>query len=264
MNNIISIDCFQIDVNSEGVAHVVFSRPPVNAISLSVYQAIGDLVTYLENRNDIRVVILTASEKSRCWCGGADLNDFKGMNKALRKQRYAFINSQLPRFFALKQPVIAAINGDAIGIGFIWAGLCDLRIASEDAHFACPEIQFGLIAGGGGLMSMLKFPEAKMREMLYTGMKFSARDLEPTGFFNYVVPADQIQSKALAIAKKIASHAPEVLFKRKLASNRLENRNWMDAYLDAQALSADLVELDSSQQGVESFFTQPRETNKDQ
>ena len=68
------------------------------------------------------------------------MNDFVGINVAGRKQRYAFINAQLPRFHAMDRPVIAAINGAAIGIGMILAGLCDLRFAAEEACFACPEI----------------------------------------------------------------------------------------------------------------------------
>ena len=181
------IGSLHLSVSEQGVGTVVFSRPPVNSVSLSVYEDIGRLVEHVQQSEQIRVLILTAPESSRAWCGGADLKDFVGMDTAKRKERYAFINERLPGFYQLDRPVIAAINGHAIGIGFILAGLCDLRIASNKALFACPEIDYGLVAGGAGLMALLKMPEAKVREMLYTGRKFSAGELESTGFFNAVV-----------------------------------------------------------------------------
>src|SRR5690606_26319757 len=160
-----------------GVAEVVFSRPPVNSVSLSVYENIGELADFIADDKRIRVVILTAPDDARAWCGGADLNDFVGMDTAKRKERYQFINEQVPKFYHLDRPVIAAINSHAIGIGMVWAGLCDMRVAAENAMFAVPEINYGLVGGGAGLFSMLKMPEAKVREMLFTGRKYSAREL---------------------------------------------------------------------------------------
>lgn len=66
----------------------------------------------------------------------------------------------------------------------ILAGLCDMRVAAEDAAFACPEIDYGLVAGDAGLFSLINMPEGKVREMLFTGARFTARELEATGFFN--------------------------------------------------------------------------------
>jgi enoyl-CoA hydratase/carnithine racemase len=254
MELISTIGVFEISLDPMGIALVVFSRPPVNAVSLSVYEDIGKLADLLENDGRIKVVILTSPESSRCWCGGADLNDFVGMDADKRRQRYQFINEQLPRFYHLSKPVIAALNGHAIGIGMIWAGLCDLRIAAEDAMLACPEIKFGLVAGGGGVFSMLKIPEAKMREMLYTGKKFSARELESTGFFNYVLPRDQVRERAMSLAEEIAQQSLPAVQARKQASNSLEGLTWMEAYLEAQRLSAGLVENKDSQEGVQAFL----------
>jgi enoyl-CoA hydratase len=78
------------------------------------------------------------------------------MDTARRKERYAFINERVPGFYRLDRPVIAAINGHAIGIGMILAALCDMRVAAADVVFACPEIDYGLVAGGAGLFALLK------------------------------------------------------------------------------------------------------------
>jgi enoyl-CoA hydratase/carnithine racemase len=260
----LTIGSFEIDVADAGVATVVFSRPPVNAVSLSVYEDIGKLVDMIEAETRIRAVVLTAPETSRAWCGGADLNDFVGMDPERRKERYRFINAQVPRFYRLDRPVIAAINGAAIGIGMVLAGLCDMRVAAEDARFACPEIDYGLVGGGAGLFGMLKFPEAKVRELLFTGRKFTARELEPTGFFNYVLPRAEVLPRSLEIARTIAQKSLPSIRARKIASVALEGRSWIEAYLDAQALSAKLAAGADSGEGVRAFLEhrRPSYTNR--
>lgn len=249
-----NIGAFALDVANDGVAVVRFSRPPVNAVSLSVYQDIGALVSRCEADDAIRVVVLTAPEQSRAWCGGADLHDFDGIDPEGRKQRYAFINQQLPRLFHLQRPVIAAINGAAIGIGMILAGLCDMRIAAEDAIFACPEIDYGLVAGGAAVFALAGMPEAKIREMLFTGARYSARELEATGFFNYVLPRDEVLDRALELAGRIAAKSLPAIRARKVASSNLEGRSWTEAYLDAQQLSAQLTAGSDGQEGVRAFL----------
>lgn len=230
-----------LTVGTDGVGVVVFSRPPVNAVSVSVYEDIGRLVDRVEGGTDVRALVLTAPDDARAWCGGADLNDFAGMDVAARRARYMFINASLPRFWRMDRPVVAAINGAAIGVGMILAALCDLRVAAEDAAFACPEIDFDLVAGGAALFALLNMPEAKVREMLFTGARFSARELEPTGFFNYVLPRDQILPRAMALARQIAGKSLPAIRARKVASTALERLGWEEAYLEAQALTARLM-----------------------
>ncbi len=245
---------FSLEIDPDGVALVTFSRPPVNAVSLSVYQDIGALVDRIEGDDAVRVVVLTAPDDARAWCGGADLNDFVGIDPEGRKQRYAFINAQLPRFYRMDRPVIAAVNGAAIGIGMLLSALCDMRVAAEDAKFACPEIDYGLVAGGAAIFAMLKMPEAKIREMLFTGARFTARELEPTGFFNYVLPRAEVLPKALALARQIAAKSLPAIRARKVASVDLEGHSWMEAYLDAQAQSGLLTAGKDGAEGVNAFL----------
>lgn len=246
------IECgaFTLDLREDGVAIATFSRPPVNAVSLSVYEDIGRFSDYVAGDDDIRAIVITAPDDSRAWCGGADLNEFKGMTAERRKERYQFINAQLPRFHDIDRPMIAAIRGATIGVGVMLASMCDMRVASEDARFACPEVDYGLIGGSAGLFAMLRMPEAKVREMLYTGRVFTARELEPTGFFNYVVPRAAVVPLAIDLAEQIARKNMPVLRLRKLASQALEGSEWMDTYLEAQEISAALVEDPKSKAAV--------------
>ncbi|MES2493964.1 MAG: enoyl-CoA hydratase/isomerase family protein [Pseudomonadota bacterium] len=241
---------FSMQLQNDGVALVTFSRPPVNAVSLSVYQDIGRFADHVAGEDRIRVIIITAPDDARAWCGGADLHEFKGMTAAKRKERYAIINQLLPRFHGIDRPMIAAITGATVGVGVMLAGMCDLRIVSEDARFSCPEVDYGLIGGSAGLFATLRMPEAKVREMLYTGRAFTARELEPTGLFNYVVPRAAVLPIALDMARQIARKSMPTLRARKLASLTWEGTEWMDAYLEAQEISSALVEHPESEAAV--------------
>lgn len=242
---------FSVDLQETGVALVTFSRPPVNAVSLSVYDDIGHLADHIDASADIKVVVLSAPEGSRAWCGGADLREFEGMTAERRRQRYEFINEKLPRFHQIDRPMIAAIRAPAVGVGVMLAGMCDLRVASDSARLACPEVDYGLIGGSAGLLASLRMPEAKVREMVYTGRSFTARELENTGFFNYIVPHAAVLPLALDLAGQIASKSLAALRTRKLASLMFEGPEWMEAYLNAQEASSALVERPESAEAVE-------------
>lgn len=233
-----------------GVLHVLFDRPPVNAFSLAEYEALERLVSHVEANDSIRSVILSAPRDARAWCGGADLHDFEGITKDARRDRYAFINTVLPRFHALERPTVAAIHGAAIGVGMVFASLFDFRVAAKSARFALPEIDFGLMSGCAGRFMSLRLPEPKLREMLYTGQKFRADELEPTGFFNYVVEPDDVLPRALALAAAVAAKDSIAMRARKRDSLALEGAQWIDAYLRAQETSAGMVENAASRAGV--------------
>lgn len=250
MSTTLSFGAFTVNLRENGVALTTFSRPPVNAVSLSVYEDIGRFADHVARDERIRVIVIAAPDGSKAWCGGADLHEFKGMTAARRKERYRFINEQIPRFHRIDRPMIAAINGATVGVGVMLAGMCDLRIVSENAPFACPEVDYGLVGGSAGLFAALRMPEAKVREMLYTGRAFTARELESTGFFNYVVPPAAVLPIALDLADQIARKSMATLRARKLASLTWEGSEWMDAYLDAQEISSALVENPESEAAI--------------
>lgn len=244
------IGSFHVAVSNAGVALVTFSRPPVNAVSLSVYEDLGALADFAAVDDAIKVLVMAAPQAARAWCGGADLNDFKGMTKDERTERYAHINRLLPRFHALECPTVAAIDKPAIGVGMVLASLFDFRVAAEDAAFALPEIDFGLLSGCAGRFMALRLPEPKLREMLYTGRKYSAREIEGTGFFNYVVAPGQALPRALALADELATKDAAAMRARKRNSLALEGSGWFEAYLDAQQASAELSTSPRSQAEV--------------
>lgn len=247
------IGSLELEMHPNGVGVVVFDRPPVNAVSLSVYEDIGAMSDYIA-ASAVRCVVWTAPATARAWCGGADLNDFVDMDPERRHGRYEVINDQLRRFYNLDRPVVAAVTGHAIGVGMILAGLCDMRIAADTAGFACPEIDYGLVGGGAGLFSQLGMPEAKIREMLFTGRRFTAAELAPTGFFNDVVPKADVMTCAMDLAKTIAGKSLPSIRARKSCSNAIGSLSWFDAYLVSQQYSVALAAGRDGGEGVRAFL----------
>lgn len=236
---------------ADRIAVATLDRPPVNAFDVATYEALTTVVDVVDEREDVSVLVLAASGTGRCWCGGADLRDFRGMDATRRKERYDVVNAAIPRLQSLSLPVVAAITGHAIGIGMLLAAACDLRLASEDAGFACPEVDFGLIAGSSRLLNYLGVPEAQIREMAYTGRRLPASALLASGFLNAVLPRDQVLPRALALAGEIAAKSRPVLRARKQAFVEHETMSWLEAYQLAQGFSSSLVALPEARAGVE-------------
>jgi enoyl-CoA hydratase/carnithine racemase len=244
---------FSLDIQPSGVAVVTFDRPPVNAVSEEVYLALRDVCDEV-TASDARVMVLTAAEASRAWCGGADLNEFMVLDGESRKARYALINECLPRLHGLDRPVIAAMNGHAVGVGMVIASFCDIRIVAEDAHFSCPEIDRGVVAGGGGFFSRLSMPEGLVREMLYTGRRFTAEELRASGFFNRIVPRNQVLAKSMELAETIASKSLPALRANKICALAAEEMSMMEAYKFSQQYASKLTAMGDSKEGIRAFL----------
>jgi enoyl-CoA hydratase/carnithine racemase len=249
------IPFFSVDVDEEGVATVLFDRPPVNSVSLEVYEALAELRERIEADDRIRVVILAAPGDARAWCGGADLNEFVGMNPVKRKERYARINELLPNLSGLERPTIAAVNSHAVGIGIVLAALCDIRVGAESATFACREIDYGLVPGQGGLFAALGMPRAIARELLFTGRRFSADEMAAAGFLNAVVAREEVSAKAREIAGLMAAKSRPALEATKRTQIAIEGMaDWRQAYLKAQEESAELTRNSDAAEGVNAFL----------
>lgn len=245
---------FSIAVRDPGIAVVTFDRPPVNAVSQDVYTDIRAFSQYLAEAPDVRVVVIAATEGARAWCGGADLGDFLKLDSESRRARYRYINECVPHFANLRKPVIAAMNGHAVGVGMVLASLCDMRVGADDAFCALPEIDRGVVAGGGCFFSRLSMPEAFVREMMYTGRRFSTQEVAKTGFFNYIVPRSEVVAKAVELADVIARKSLPALVATKLSAIAAETMPWMDAYKASQEHAAQLTGMDDSKEGIRAFL----------
>lgn len=203
-----SEDLIRVEVRNH-IAVLTLNRPPVNAMGREMREKFLAAMDMLKARDDVRVIVLTGSGK--VFCAGADIKEKRDL--AASAADYGQAN-RLTRdtFLTLLEggkPVIAAVNGGALGAGFVMAACCDMIVASEAAFFAMPEIDVG--QGGGASILQRIMPPAKMRRMMLTGERVSAAELHRLGVVEECVPPDKLMPTVLEIAAQIASKAPRAV-----------------------------------------------------
>lgn len=201
-------------------ALVHFNRPEaMNAISTQLARDVLSLLEYLEDQDDIFAILWTgAGEKA--FCAGADLRERRDMTKeAMKKQRAIFVKM----FTALSlfpKPIIAAVNGYAMGGGFEFALGCDFIIASENALFALTEVGLGIIPAGGGTQHLPRaIGKQKAKELIFTARRLTGAQAYDWGIVNHVVPGEELMAKGKELLGEITSNAPIALQQAKRSIN---------------------------------------------
>lgn len=199
-----------VKIEKDGrILSIIINRPEaLNAINQETWIEIGEAIEYFNHTDDYVVAILTGAG-NRSFCAGADL-------KALSRGESIIPSSEAANWgFAgvvkhyTNKPIIAAVNGFALGGGTEIALACDIVIASENATFGLPEVKRGIIAGAGGLLRLPRqIPPKIAAELIFTGDALSADEAAKWGLVNHVVPHEQVIVKAIEVAKKIAENAP--------------------------------------------------------
>ncbi|MGZ8829831.1 MAG: enoyl-CoA hydratase/isomerase family protein [Thermoanaerobaculia bacterium] len=193
----------------DGILLVTIDRPKVlNALNAKTVEEIGHAFSQARDDDSIRCVIVTgAGEKA--FVAGADINELATLTPLSGKQvseKGQNVFLEIERF---PKPVIAAINGFALGGGCELALACHIRIASEKAQIGLPEVSLGIIPGYGGTQRMARLlGKGKAFELVCSGDRIGAAEAEKIGLVNKVVPADQLMSAAEEMAKKFAARSP--------------------------------------------------------
>ena len=216
----------------DGVGIVTLDRPPVNATGRALRQELTALFDALPDRDDVRAVVLTGAGK--VFCAGADIKERTELTGA--PGEYAMLN-RLARemFYAVLEcpkPVVAAVNGAALGAGMALALCCDILVASDEAIFGMPEIDVGL-AGGVKYLQRHLTP-SKLRRLLLTGQRIPARELYRLGVLEACVPRERVMDEALAIAREIAAKSPIAIRMLKESMVAVENLSLRDGYRQEQ------------------------------
>jgi enoyl-CoA hydratase len=236
---------FSTELKDDGILWAAFNRPERrNAITPAMHEEIAPLFRRISADRDVSVVVLTGAG-DKAFCAGAD---FSGMQENLDAGyedgfpdlmigSADVVRSQL----AIPQPVVAAVNGDAIGLGATIALFCDIVLIAEEARIADPHVKAGLVAGDGGaiLWPLLLGPH-RGKEFLFTGDLMSADDAYRLGLANYVHPRADLDAAALAMATRLAK-APRtaIQFNKRLANADLVDRvnRQIDASLAMEAIT---------------------------
>jgi enoyl-CoA hydratase len=191
------------------VAYVTLNRPKVmNALSHATWEDLEAAFQDARDDDAVRGVILTGAG-DKAFIAGADISELAHLTAVQAEQSSAYGQKVLNLIEDLGKPVIAAINGFALGGGCETAMACTIRIASETAKFGQPEVKLGLIPGGGGTQRMPRLiGKGRALQLILTGAIISAPEAYRIGLVNEVVPLAQLIARAEAILNEIFSNAP--------------------------------------------------------
>ncbi|MDQ8697231.1 enoyl-CoA hydratase [Hyphomicrobium sp. LHD-15] len=232
------------------IAWIVANNPErMNAYTARMWARIPEHVQAAEETPGVRVVILRGAG-TRAFCAGADISEFESARTGAAAADYDRLNHEaFSALLSITKPVIAMIHGFCLGGGFGIAACADLRLADHKAQFSIPAAKLGLGYNPRWVPPLLALaPPAFLKEMLFTGRRFSAAEAERIGLVNTLVETDNLEIAVRTLANEIASNAPLTVRAAKLTIDELvrhpENpdHSGLDAAIEACFTSADYEE----------------------
>jgi len=244
-----------ITVEKRGaVAVLTINRPDkLNALNRRVHQEGVAALDELKHDDSVRVVVLTGSGE-KAFIAGADIKEFQDQTPVTQRDLFhekTLFNS----IDTFPKPVIAMINGFCLGGGNELALACDLRICSENAKFSQPEINLGLIPGGGGTQRLTRLlGEGRAMEIMLSGDMIDAQTAYNFGLVNHVHPAAELEGKTIELANKIAEKAPIALQLAKEAVKFASRSNLDEGLRREVDLFALCFSTEDNKEGVAAFL----------
>jgi len=237
------------------IATITINRPKaLNALNKQAVQEISSRLDEAEDDETVKVIVITgAGDKG--FCVGLDLKSVRGisavdgMNLSLRGQKLT------KKIEELRKPVIAAINGYALGGGLEMAMSCDLRIASENARMGQTELNVGLIPGWGGTQRLPRLVgRAMAKELIFTAKMIDAKTAKQLGLLNEVVPPDELKSAVKKFAAELLTKPPVGLqLAKQLINSSIETDLTKGLVQEAQAFGV-LASTEDFDEGVAAFI----------
>jgi enoyl-CoA hydratase len=242
----------RLDFPAPFVAQVTLDRPPVNALDRATREAFVALLEELHERDDVRCIVLTAA--GRIFCAGADIREKQALGarpgelmRADRVTRDAFFT-----LLDIAKPIICAVQGGALGAGFVLAACCDIILAAEDAYFAMPEIDVG--QGGGASFLQRILPPAKLRRMMLTGERVPAAELHRLGAVESLHAAADLLPAAIALASTIAAKSPTAARRIRSAFGTVEALGLREGFRLEQGYTTELSRSADAEIARQAFF----------
>lgn len=243
----------QLDVElNEGIAVLKMNFPPVNALSRTLIDELTRSLDVIDECHDVRVVVLTGG--GRHFCAGADLKGRKDviqgpgdLSAHSRRNRECY-----HRVRECSKPVIAAVNGSALGAGLALVASCDILVAADTARLGLPEIDVGLM--GGARHAQRLFPHSLLRRMVLTGHRVSGEELYRLGIVEACVPVEGLLPAALEIADDISRKSPLAVRWSKQTLNAIEDMTLRDGYRYEQDMTAAISETEDAKEAQRAFL----------
>ncbi|MCM3340657.1 enoyl-CoA hydratase [Paenibacillus sp. MER TA 81-3] len=204
-----------------GIVLMTLNRPEAaNALSIKMLEQLRDAAAACKFDRSVRCIVVTGAGE-KVFCAGADLKERAGMDMNRVRRTVSLIRESINDVEALPQPVIAAVNGAAVGGGTELALACDIRIASETATFALTETSLGIIPGAGGTQRLPRLiGKGRAKELIFTARKIDAKEARDMGVVEVVTPPESLLDKALEIASHIVRNAPIAVAQAKFAIDK--------------------------------------------
>ncbi len=227
----------RLDV-ADYIAVVTIDNPPVNAQPPEFMTEVMNIFDSLSDRDDVRVAILTGT--GRMFSAGADLKNRPSADAppGTMWQRMRVAREAMYSIMECRKPVIAAINGPAMGAGFGIASVCDILVASDNAFVNLPEIDVGLM--GGVRHAMRLFPHSLVSRMVLTGYRVTGEELYRRGITEACLPREELMDYCMDMARNIAAKSPIALGLAKQALATVGNLSIRDGYRFEQSNTVDL------------------------
>jgi enoyl-CoA hydratase len=232
------------------VLKVTMDRPPVNAVNQAMYREIKRLFEEIGDDRSVDVVILAGEGKH--FCAGNDLDEFKTLDPENSGERMREVREAFWAIHDCPVPVIAAVQGTAVGTGLAIIASCDFAVAAEDARMGVTEIAVGVMGAAKHLARLL--PQPLVRSLFFTGDPMPAAAFEQMGGLVAVVPREELLSEAQRWAEKIARHSPRAIRYAKRALNEIESMDLKPGYEFEQGLTGELSGYPDSKEALAAFF----------
>jgi enoyl-CoA hydratase len=244
----------------DGVARITFNRPEVlNAFNPKMSEELKKAVKDIGGDKSVRVVVMTGAG-DRAFMSGADIDKTilawvemtKKGGSVLKDHKVFFSPTSLEQ---LPQPVIAAVNGFAMGMGCEIALGCDIRIAADTAQFGQPEIKLGIMCGGGGSVRLTRLVgQGKALEMCLTGDPISAAEAYRIGLVNQVVPAAELENAVAVMVKKFMSKGAVAVDSTKKSIYATMGMPMEEAIENEGKLFSDIFKTEDAEEGAKAFL----------
>jgi enoyl-CoA hydratase len=247
----------------DNIGVLTINRPEkLNALSDELIEELGVFLDAVEADREIRVLVITgAGEKA--FVAGADIQEL--VDRDALKGRMVSRTRQgiFSRIENLPIPVVAAVNGFALGGGLELALACSIRISSDRGQFGAPEVKLGIIPGDGGTQRLPRLVGlGRAMEMILTGDFIDAQEAYRIGLVNRIIPHEELMEKAMELAKKIASRPPLAVQFAKEAVNRSQEGDAVSGYALESYLHALTCTTEDKKEGVQAFLEKRRGTFK--
>src|SRR3954452_5264174 len=250
MNGMTDLEAFSVEV-AEHVATVTIRRPPVNCQNRRFHEEIMPIFDALHDTPDVRAIVLTG--EGRAFSAGADLKERPGLaDEAGAYPRHnRLVRASFDCIMECEKPVIAAVNGAAIGAGCVLALCCDIVVASENAFLSMTEVDVGL--AGGVRHIMRHFGQSDARLMIYTARRTTGPELSRMNVASACVPRDALLNEAMALAQEIAAKSPSAVQAAKRGFNMTEEMPLRDGYRYEQSQTVLLSTSEDTKEAQRAF-----------